>query len=327
MNNQNNNEMNMSNSNLTNNINSGVNSTPINNQPTQGMNQNVSANAAGDNTNYTATQVPQYSTAQQNVGMNNQNYGTNQNINNGMNPNYYNQPTPNYSTSNFNNNKKALDTKTTGLIIGIVVLALICIILAIMLFAKDNKLDDSENKNINEYEENENNNDTGLTDIENEEEVATNTVEYAGFEFTKIPGYSYSVESDGLYIENSYYSMVIDVLQANFTEVKTENFITEMKSTFGDKGMTVGAIGIENIAGEEVFVADVTYSGMNALYYVIDANDNHVYIGMVLNYLNTFDHTGNMEQVFSIIKDAKYRGGYFGHTISFNKTLDITKLK
>jgi len=318
MNNENNNGMNMSNQNMTNNPNvgMGVNNTPINNQPTQGMGQPTNPNPiTNNNTVYGAQQAPQYTSTQQTNMMNNQT------ANNNMNPNYYTQPTQNVNVPN--NNKKPLDTKSLGLIIGIVALVAICAVLAIMLFTKEDNSNNSGNNNVNEYEEN--NNDTGVT--EDDDEVASNTVEYAGFEFTKLPGYTYSSESDGLYVESNYYSIVLDILNVSFSQVKNNNFATQMKTSFEEEGMTVGAIGIENIAGKEVFIVELSYAGDNALYYITEADTNHVYHGMVLNYLNTFDHTGNMSKVFEIVSGAKYVGEYFSYTNTFDNKFDITKLK
>lgn len=336
-----NNEINNQNNNRMNELNSNNRMNGINNNMNIKSDELIQKNVVEDkeipqptSNNVATNNNIQYNNAnsQINNSIANNNVGTNNMMYSGMNNNFNNQSVNSQPVSSYNlNNQKSNNKKFIALIIGIVVLAIVCISLIVIILTGKKDESSSLNKNINEYEENnENVSDNNIVDTDNETKETSTTYTYSGFEFQKNSGYQYGVEQNMLVMKNSNYVIMLDVVAQNFDTIKTNEtaFNTEMKTQMEAYGYTVSKLGLETISGKEVYVGQLSSNSKNFSYFIIKANDNYIFTGMAVNSQNTFDQS-NLVQALNVTNGAKYIKGYdsYSKSVSFAKDVDLSELQ
>ena len=314
--------MNNENNNL-NNQNNNMNNQNVGQTFSNGVNQQLNP-ATSQFVTQNQVQTPN-SPVQNNQQYNNMQFNNQQQLNNQYNNNnqvtYNNanmeQPMNNYNPNNTNNgmmqtsfqpstsNKK--DNKKLFIIIGAVVLAVIVIVLTV------NK---GNNKTLNDYEDSnvgDNNNPSGDTQI------------FKGFEFQKLSGYQYSVESDGLSVENNNFLLMLEIIPGKYSEAVSykQNLIDGFKNS----GFTVGNVQEQTRLNKKVLTFELNMSSTNIIYFFIESpNENYTYQVMVANSNN--DYSSSMiDEGIKICNNSKYIGNYSDYAKNFGFSFNLDKLE
>ena len=183
------------------------------------------------------------------------------------------QPTNEISSSN-NNPNKGSNKKLIIILIIVGVIAIASVIAAIFIINNNKKT-----TTINDYE-----NATDDISVDSSE-----TIEYKGFSFTKVPGYQYSSENDGLVITNSSMGFAIDVVNVSFDLVLSQIDAIEQKLT--TSGYTLTNRKIDSYQGQKVITYEIVIDGKNFIYFIYASPiDDYTIEGMGLSADNTYDY-------------------------------------
>lgn len=287
MNNENNNNEQLTNNTLNNNQ---VNEVPVLSNENVSLNNAASVNTA--NPNGDTVNTPPVNSVPGNVNTAPVNNVQNQFPNNNGNamPNNtmpFNGMNSNNGAFPYSNTQQTPSKNNTLIIIVICVVVALALVVGLVLFNKDKK-DDNKSKDNNTNN--------------NASDVVADTITFGNYEFEKLAGYQYSVETDGMYvIAGDSRIIVVAVDTESFEQFKTEidEFNLEMADSITAAGLSVSDMGIRNINGTEMYAIGIDAGEQNLIFYVADVSGQYIMFG----YAATED---DLVKVLEIAKTVKY---------------------
>ena len=200
--------------------------------------------------------------------------------------------------------------KTIIIIAVVAVLVIVGVVVAILLSKKPASTNKGS-QNKNEYEDVGGN---GGEDVDGgETPVTTNTIEYEGFTFEKVPGYSYEVKDQTLIVADDQYGITIETKEFDYNEFKSA--YESKAQNWEDSGYIVNETKISNISSREFIIYNVTYQTNTFIIYITKSpSADHIFIGSIFDGVSGSASESDLSKVATILSKVKYTGGYSGYS-------------
>lgn len=225
------------------------------------------------------------------------------------------------------NNNKNNNNKLPYIILIAIVIVLVGVISVLLIL--NNKKDDKKtnnNNNKNEYEENITDDDIDI-DIEDDDDIIndtnnTDSITFKGFKFKKNNAYTYQINGSALSIVNSSYYIGVTINNGKFDSLK--NNLNVLESAYSKQAeeqsasISITNLKLKKVNNTEIILGNAVIDGRNGIWYIVNANNNYVLQGFIIDRTNTHNEN-NINIVLPLIEDIEYVGSYE----SYSSTTDI----
>lgn len=174
---------------------------------------------------------------------------------------------------------------------------------------------DSKGNTINDFENNE------TTEINTDVETSDDSISFQGFTINKQKCYENKIEEGVLTIYNDYFAVTLSgVISVSIEEIKLKQaaIINELINS----GFNPANTKIAKYGDKEVMTIELTYEEDKWLEYYMAADNDHSFVGVILNSNNIINYD-EVNTAVSLLSSAKNNGSYK----AYSKDIKIAKYK
>lgn len=278
----------------------------------QHLNQNFNGQMSNDQSYF--SQNPSLS----NIQMGN-------NVGNIMQP-VNNQPVANSDVNNYD--KKPKNNANKKYLIVIIILIVVIIGLSVGLILVITSKEDNKVTNIYEtcetqdnYTDEDDDDEIENTDVSND--IDNETINYGGFEFTKLDGYYYEIVENMLNIYSESFFSFLSVIKTNYDFID----LNELENTLSYSGASVLSIKEDSYKGYDLILAEVILEGNEWLYYVVETeNRNYCFEGMAI-LSEGYDYYKLLDEITNVLGNVEETGDISSYSTEFGKNISIDAIK
>ena len=144
--------------------------------------------------------------------------------------------------------------------------------------------------------------DTQVDTVSTTEEAS---ITYQGFTFQKVAGYIYKAESNALLIGNNNVAYALDVLGADYDQMKSNK--EELVSELTKKGYTISNCQEKNAGGRSFITMETTTNGKDAIIAISKATTGAIFMTAIAVPTYTIDYS-QLDGLAEILDKASYTG-------------------